>query len=352
MREIIVKENEAGQRLDKLLHKILPDASMGFLYKMLRKKNIVWNGKRADGSEKTVAGDCIQFFLAEETFEKFSGRISLSNGKKVSKTTLKTAEYQRAFDSFQGIRVLYEDQNVLLLHKPIGILSQKAEAGELSLNEWMCGYLLKKHRFSEEDFLTFRPSVCNRLDRNTSGIVVCGISLAGTQKMNALLKERSVHKFYRLLVKGRITQQAHLTGYLHKDEKTNMVRVLSEKQYRELAEQKKRVYSRIETKYVPIMTRKVKHVQEEISLLEVELITGKTHQIRAHLSSIGHPLVGDPKYGDLKWNEVFFREFGIKNQLLHAFRLEFPKLDAPFEALSHRSIVDEMPIEYEQILKS
>lgn len=357
MKEVIVKKNEAGQRLDKLLHKILPNASMGFLYKMLRKKNITWNGKKADGSEKTEVGDSIRFFLADETFDKFAGHAGAADDNpkqsKQGDSRVNTGEYRKAYRSLKGIRVLYESEDVLLVHKPAGILSQKAAQADLSLNEWLIGYLLTTGKLSEEQLITFHPSICNRLDRNTGGIVVCGISLIGSQKMNAMLKERSVHKFYRLLVKGTVQKEVDLQGWLKKDEASNKVQILLDNAFAGLKKDEQKNYSRVETRYYPVKNSVITASNGRtypISLLEAELITGKTHQIRAHLASDGYPLLGDYKYGDRGFNEYLKKQYGIEHQLLHAYRLEFPKLEAPFEDLSGRAIVDEMPELYERLL--
>lgn len=357
MKEIIVKKNEAGQRLDKLLHKILPQASMGFLYKMLRKKNITWNGKKADGSEKTEVGDCIRFFLADETFDKFAGQTKASanafHEKEQGGSRAKTSEYQKAYRFLKEIRVLYESGDVLFVHKPAGVLSQKASPTDLSLNEWLIGYLLAKGKLSEEELRTFHPSVCNRLDRNTSGIVVCGISLAGSQKMNAVLKQRSVHKYYRLLVKGTVSKEVELQGWLLKDETSNKVEIFLDEAFPHLKKDGQKHCSRVETRYYPVKRGVITGKNNQsypVSLLEAELITGKTHQIRAHLSSDGHPLLGDYKYGDRGFNEYLKKQYDIEHQLLHAYRLEFPEMEAPFENLSRRVIVDEMPEIYEKLL--
>lgn len=357
MKEIIVKKNEAGQRLDKLLHKILPQASTGFLYKMLRKKNITWNGKKADGSEKTEVGDCICFFLADETFDKFAGQTKKSanafHEKKQGESRVKASEYQKAYRSLKGIHVLYESEDVLFVHKPAGVLSQKASFADLSLNEWLIGYLLEKGKLSKEELRTFHPSICNRLDRNTSGIVVCGISLAGSQKMNAMLKQRSVHKYYRLLVKGTVPKEVDLQGWLLKDEASNKVRIFLDEAFSHLKKEEQKNCSRVETRYYPVKRGVIAGQNNRsypVSLLEAELITGKTHQIRAHLSSDGHPLLGDYKYGDRGFNEYLKMQYGIEHQLLHAYQLEFPEMEAPFENLSGRVIVDEMPEIYERLL--
>ena len=163
MQEIIVTANEAGQRFDKLLAKYLNEAPKSFLYKMLRKKNIVLNGKKATGNEKLEVGDHIKLFLSDETIEKFS-KI------KVQRTN-------------QVLNFVYEDDNILIINKPVGMLSQKAEAKDESLVEHIITYLLESGQMTEEELRKFKPSICNRLDRNTSGLVVAGKSLIGLQKM-------------------------------------------------------------------------------------------------------------------------------------------------------------------------
>ena len=327
----IIKENEQGQRFDKYLHKLLPNASGSFLYKMLRKKNITLNGKKAEGSEKLNLNDSIELFFADDTFLKFSEQVD-------------ETQFLEAYDKLKGIQIIYEDDQVILLDKPSGILSQKAEQEDLSLNEWLIGYLLRNDKMQPKELTTFRPSVCNRLDRNTSGIVLCGKTLAGTQMLSELLKERSLHKFYRCIVEGKMNQDVTLEGYLKKDEKTNKVTVLNDKEYELMNIDEKNLqddFQRIITKYKPVccyQTEAGKH-----TLLEIELITGKTHQIRAHLASVNHPIIGDYKYGNKKVNDRYKESFGICDQLLHAYRVEFPKLTSPFEQISEKTIVCELP---------
>ena len=163
MQEIIVAANEAGQRLDKMLAKYLNEAPKSFLYKMLRKKNIVLNGKKATGNEKLAVGDSVKLFLADETIAKFSNI--------------------HAVHTNVTLDIIYEDENVLLINKPVGMLSQKAVADDESLVEHIISYMLETRQLTEEELRKFRPSVCNRLDRNTSGLVAAGKSLAGLQEM-------------------------------------------------------------------------------------------------------------------------------------------------------------------------
>lgn len=358
MQSTTIGSNQAGQRLDKFLHKYLPNAGTGFLYKMLRKKNITLNGKKAVGSEILKEGDLVGVFFSQETFEKFSGRLakteategssggsaSLAEASKTSerfpekspdgserqglsgKTNFGTAEYEKAFRSLKGIQIVYEDDNFLFLNKPVGILTQKAKPKDSSLNEWMIGYLLQKDPKLAGELYTFRPSVCNRLDRNTSGIVLCGKTLGGLQFLSQYVRERKVRKFYHTICTGELAEAERIRGYLCKDGKTNKVSILNQRSGMEYKE------DYIETGYVPLA------VKSGYTYLEVELITGKTHQIRAHLASTGHPLIGDFKYGEDEVNRRLKREFGLSHQLLHAYRIVFPEITAGVGAALSRQM--------------
>ena len=289
----------------KLLGAYLKEAPNSFFYKMLRKKNITLNGKKADGTEKLKCGDEIRLFLSDETYEKFAGKVQPKEKFPMAK-----------------LNIVYEDSNVIFINKPAGMLSQKSVPSDVSLNEYLLGYLEKSGQWKQEESKAFRPSVCNRLDRNTSGMVICGKSMAGLQQMAALLKDRSLHKYYLCLVKGVMTESQHLEGYLLKDENSNQVKIF---------QKETEGAAHIITEYEPLYT------DGEATLLKVTLVTGKSHQIRAHLSSIGHPIIGDPKYGDRKVNAFFRETHGIKNQMLHAWKLTFPELAEPLDNLSEKS---------------
>ena len=310
MKVITVSNNEAGQRLDKLLAKYLNRAPKSFLYRMLRKKNITLNGKKADGSERTSVGDEVKLFLADETIEKFSSlEISNTGG---------------------NLNVLYEDEHILLINKPCGMLSQKARPSDVSLVEHLISYLLKNGSITEESLRVFRPSVCNRLDRNTSGIVVAGKSLAGLQAMAEVFKDRRLHKYYLCIVKGRITEEHLIEGFLSKDRQTNRVSVTLHPEGKDALP--------IRTRYRPVSASKT------ATLLEVELITGRSHQIRAHLASIGHPILGYVKYGGPQMD-------GLSHQLLHSWRLCLPELSGPLSYLSGREFQAMPPEAYDSIRK-
>ena len=325
MREIVIEKNEAGQRLDKFLAKYMNEAAKSFFYKMMRKKNITLNGKKCEGNEKLAEGDVVKLFLAEDTIEKFSC-VQVQEVKKVD------------------LDILYEDDEITLVNKPAGMLSQKAKETDESLVEYLIDYLLGSGKLTESGLRAFRPSVCNRLDRNTSGIVAAGKSLAGLQMLSGVFKDRSIHKYYQCLVSGEIRDVKTVDGWLLKDEKKNQVRILTEAEAKRFGgrggdEEPKR----IRTKYEPIAT------DGRFTLLKVTLLTGRSHQIRAHLASLGHPIVGDFKYGGVSKVNPSGRT--VKYQLLHSYRLEFPKLAEPFVYLSGRVFEAPLPGYFGSVLK-
>lgn len=321
----MIEKNEAGQRLDKFLAKYMNEASKSFFYKMMRKKNITLNGKKCEGNEKLAEGDVVKLFLAEDTIEKFSS-VQVQEVKKVD------------------LDILYEDDEIILVNKPAGMLSQKAKETDESLVEYLIDYLLGSGKLTESGLRAFRPSVCNRLDRNTSGIVAAGKSLAGLQMLSGVFKDRSIHKYYQCLVSGEIRDVKTVDGWLLKDEKKNQVRILTDVEAKRFEgkggdEEPKR----IRTKYEPIAT------DGKFTLLKVTLLTGRSHQIRAHLASLGHPIVGDSKYGGVSKVNPSGRT--VKYQLLHSYRLEFPKLAEPFAYLSGRVFEAPMPGYFASVLK-
>lgn len=337
MRTVVIKENEAGQRMDKFLAKYLCLAPKSFLYKMMRKKNITLNGKRCEGAQKLVVGDTVQLFLAEETIEKFSrlaGETAgeMEGGGKVNSRTVGGHGQRKG----GRLDIVYEDEHILLVNKPSGLLSQKAKPGDVSLVEEILAYLLETGQVTEETLRTFRPSVCNRLDRNTSGLVIAGKSLAGLQRMAEGLKDRSIHKSYQCIVRGRVEERQKISGFLKKDERTNQVVVYDLQQEGSVP---------IVTEYIP------QKGNGRYTLLEVKLITGRTHQIRAHLASIGHPIAGDYKYGDPEVNQEMKKKYRVQSQLLHAWKLEFPELGAPLEKVSNGVFTAPLPPEFLRVEK-
>ncbi len=316
MRELVISKYEAGQRFDKFLAKYMELAPKSFFYKMMRKKNITLNGKKAAGNEKLEEGDTVKLFLSEETIEGFREKK------------------KRAVHTGAKLDILYEDEQVMLINKPAGMLSQKAEKGDISMVEHLISHLLDTGEVTEEMLKTFRPSLCNRLDRNTSGIVAAGKTLQGLQILSGLFKERTLHKYYLCIVKGVIKEEQDVRGWLLKNEKTNQVRIFKSET---------KDARPIHTKYRPLAD----NGQE--TLLEIELLTGRTHQIRAHLSYMGHPIFGDPKYGDAVLNKKLASGYGLHMQLLHAWHLVFPELSGDFEGLSGKSIYAPAPKQFVSI---
>ena len=288
MHELTIKKNDAGQRLDKFITKTL-DLPMSLLYKSIRLKKIKVNRKRAEASTVLNEGDTVQCFLADSFFEKSDkGESDLFRIK-------------------PHLNIVYEDENIILLDKRPGISVHEDEHSENNtLIMHVLAYLAGKGEYKPDEEQSFTPALCNRIDRNTGGIVIAAKTAEALRVMNEKIKLREIDKFYLAAVHGIPERsEATLKGYLLKDEKTNTVKVFDKNPPRNA--------KNIITKYKVIAKAK------DTALLEVELLTGRTHQIRAHLAHIGHPLVGDGKYGINKAD----RERGYKYQALYSYRLRF-----------------------------
>ncbi|MBQ5746333.1 MAG: RluA family pseudouridine synthase [Clostridia bacterium] len=287
MRELIIGKNDAGQRLDKFITKTL-DLPMSLLYKSIRLKKIKVNRKRAENNTILNEGDTIQCFLAEEFFEK-----------KVD---------EHSFESISvKLDIIYEDENIMLLNKRPGVSVHEDENGSTNtLITHIQAFLYQKGEYRPDEEQSFAPALCNRIDRNTGGIVIAAKNAEALRVMNEKIKYREIDKFYLAAVHGiPKPESATLKGWLLKDDKQNMVRVYEKNPPRTAKE--------IITKY-KVVARKA-----DSALIEVELLTGRTHQIRAHMAHIGHPLVGDGKYGINK-ND---RAKGYKYQALYSYKLRF-----------------------------
>ena len=291
MREFTVLKNDAGQRLDKFLSKALPALPPSLLYKSLRKKKIKVNRKRAEGNQMLAEGDTVQLFLADEFFPDAVGVENEAEALSRIKPHLS---------------ILYEDAQIMLLNKPEGVLVHEDDDGNTdTLIRHVQAYLYQKGEYDPTAEQSFAPALCNRIDRNTSGIVIAAKTAEALRVMADKIRDREIDKFYLCAVHGRPEpREATLTAYHIKNEKEKTVRIFD----RRLPGAKE-----IRTRYRTLAVR------GDLSLLEVELLTGRTHQIRAHMAHVGHPLVGDGKYGK---NESD-RKLGYRHQALCSYRLRF-----------------------------
>ncbi len=331
MQTIQISEHEHGQRLDKFLSAYFDKAHRSFVYKMLRKKNIKLNKKKADGSDLLNSGDEIQLFLSDDTISAFHTETA----KKKKAVRLRKTKLMDAGE------IVYEDTNVIFFNKKSGILSQKSRAEDESLNDVLLDYVMHKSEndnkgVGKNDFLSFTPSICNRLDRNTSGLITFAKNYQSARVLNEMFRERSVSKYYITAVYGSMIKGSSFSAFFKKIDNSNQVIVKNE--YFDGA-------AEIKTEYRPIASN------GELTILRVKLITGKTHQIRAHLSHLGYPIIGDVKYGDRRINEFYKNKYSINSQLLHSYELVFPKITGNIlENLSEQSFRAKLPDNLEQLL--
>lgn len=308
MKEILIDKNEHNQRLDRFLKKYMPNASLGFIYKMLRKKNIKLNGNKAKPEDVISEGDLIQLYFSDETIDKF-----IAKPKEITKA--------------RAINIIYEDNNIVLINKPKGMLSHGAGKGhENNVVDNLISYLYEKKEYVPRLEKTFAPSICNRLDRNTSGLIIGAKNFTSLKLINEAIREGHIKKYYKSLVKGRVEAEKELRGFLIKDEENNKVHITIKN-----IEGAKEIHTIMK----PIITN------GKYSLVEIDLMTGRTHQIRAHLASIGHPVVGDLKYGNIDVNKKFKEEFGLTDQYLHAYKIVFNGLSGELSYLNNKTFTAE-----------
>ena len=334
-----IKHIEAGGRLDKYLMKFLKEAPASFIYKMLRKKNIVLNGKKAAGSEFLKEDDEVKLYLSDETVVKFGGKVISSKTadreyEATAEDELESGADNSLYDRLKNLKweydepqVIYEDRDIIILNKPVNVLSQIAKLGDVSMNEWLISYLIRSASLSANDLLTVKPAVANRLDRNTSGIILAGKTLSGLRFLSDIIKTRKIEKYYLTIVKGEMKENITAEAYLLKNDSHNTVRIYKDKV---------QGADYIKTAY------EVLKVSLGHSLLRVKLITGKSHQIRAHLSFLGYPVIGDGKYG-LKSENTTYRRMGLNSQFLHSYEIKFPEIDGDFAYLSGQSFKADLP---------
>lgn len=289
MKQFTVGKNDAGQRADKFLTKTCPALPKSAMYKYIRKKSIKCNGRRMEISQKLCEGDVITLYINDEFFGTPAGvNAFLSAPPK--------------------LKIIYEDENILLADKPSGLVVHEDESGSPdTLINRILRYLYDKGEYSPEEELSFTPSLCNRIDRNTQGIVICAKTAEALRIMNQKIKDRELSKQYLCVTVGiPPRRRAVLKAYHSRDEKTKTVKIWD----------KKNAFNKtMITEYETLAENR----DEGLALLRVTLVTGRTHQIRAHLAHEGYPLLGDGKYGINRVN----RAYNIKTQALCSYRLTF-----------------------------
>ncbi|GMG95856.1 RluA family pseudouridine synthase [Tepidimicrobium xylanilyticum] len=316
MKELNISKNDSGQRIDRFLKKYLSKAPLSFIYKMIRKKNIKLNNSKTTPDTIIYEGDTIQLYLSDETIEKFMEKDQMD------KSSLR-------------LNIIYEDENIILINKPVGILSHSAnkDYGN-NIVDGIVHYLYKKGEYCPRIEKTFTPAICNRLDRNTSGIIIGAKNYETLKLINQAIKDRNIERYYKTIVKGEIKKDGIMEGYLVKDAELNKVEVTLGKK-----EDSKKITTGI----------KVIAFSPPYTLLEVQLITGRTHQIRAHLASIGNPIIGDVKYGSKRTNEYFMKKYGLNCQLLHSNKIKFNEIGEPLSYLNDREFTAEPGKKFTQI---
>jgi len=289
MFEFSIAKNDAGQRLDKFLNKAMPGMPMPMIYRLIRQKKIKLNRKRAENATVLNEGDTVQVFAPPHFLEKELPAPILT--------------------STVDPDVIYEDENILVMNKPSGLLVHEGDSdtkGEATLVRMMQDYLIRKGEYSPEKENSFAPSLVNRIDRNTSGLVLAAKNAEALRELEDIFRSRTIDKKYLCVVHGVPKKDSFIIeNYLLKNEKTKTVSVYGEKHPKDAKYAKSGVL--------------VKRRGINYSLLEVELFTGRTHQIRVHLSNEGHPLLGDGKYGVNKAD----RQLGYSSQALCSYYVKF-----------------------------
>ena len=317
MVDFTITENEAGQRLDRFLRKYMKKAPLSMIYKTIR-KDVKVNGKRAREDTILQEGDRLALYIPEEKLKDLT----------------KTEPRRRVRRQF---RIAYEDDNLLIVEKPEGLLTHgDSREKKNTLANQVCGYLQEKGEFDPAKEKSFVPSPVNRLDRNTTGLVIFGKNAETLRSFTRYIRERQyVSKYYVTLVKGSLKERLVLKDRIARDHGTNISQVTADAKTGKSAE----------TFVTPIASK------NGFSVVEVELVTGRTHQIRVHLSHEGYPLVGDVKYGDRRTNGMAKNKLGITTQLLHAYQLQFSGMEGSFAYLNGKTVKAGLPADFRSALQ-
>lgn len=313
MRKIVISSKEANQRVDKYVKKYLNAAPLSFVYKLFRKKDVKINGHWVKENYILSEGEELTLYVTDEQIEEFN------KPKAIEKVTL-------------NHQIVFEDENILIVNKPRGLLVHGDEGEKkLTLANEVINYLYFKGEYDPKNDHGFIPAPAHRLDRNTSGLVCFAKNLVSLQELEDLFKEKEeITKEYKALVVGKLAGEKHIDAPLKKDEKSGLVRVAKDGKNAETIVKSIGIYG-------------------NFTLLNVQILTGRTHQIRVHLSSIGYPVVGDSKYGDFKVNKEIKDKYKFENQFLTAYKLSFKKIKGHLSYLSGKSFEIDLP-DYEKKL--
>jgi 23S rRNA pseudouridine955/2504/2580 synthase len=310
---IIIGPNEAGQRLDKFLRKYLKDVPLSAIFRGIRTGDVKVNGKKAKEKYSLLEGDELLINISSQEPKK-------ANFIKID----------------ADLKITYEDENMLLVEKrPNLLVHSDSKNGEPTLNDMVLSYLSEKGDYDPNTEITFTPAPCNRLDRNTSGIVIFGKNFEALKLLNEMIRGRDIKKYYSALVKGRIKDGIH-EAYILKDEENNVSKIFNSP-----------------VKNCKKIAMEVKTVQSNglFSFIEIDLLTGRSHQLRAHLAHLGNAIVGDTKYGEKKLNAFFLNKFGLDYQFLYAFKLIFTNCPDKLEYMEQKTIAESLPPIFKKIKK-
>lgn len=314
MQKFIVKDNESGQTLEKYVRKVLKDAPLSFIYKLFRKKDVKVDGHWQKEKYLISSGEEITIYISDSQLIEFKKKSVDTSMNNISSW------------------IVYEDKNILIINKPRGVIVQKDKSGTPALDEMVISYLINKGEYDPNVDLGYTPAPSHRLDRNTAGLIIFGKNIATLRYLSKVIQDKNIiNKKYLTLVKGVINKEGEINAPLVKNSKTGRVNVSSD------------------GKEAITVYKAIKNIND-FTLLEVTLLTGRTHQIRVHLAYINHPVVGDSKYGDYELNKRLEKEYGFKNQFLLSYSLKFNKLDAPLEYLSGKSFKIDLPDELKELL--
>lgn len=306
---IEIGPNEAGQRLDKFLRKLLKDVPLSAIFKALRKKDIRVNGTKQNEKYFLEEGDIVEIKYIQSKREDKKEKFIKVDPK--------------------GIKIIFEDDNMLVVEKWPGVLvhSDSNESEEPTLTDYVLSYLNDKGDYIPENELTFTPAACNRLDRNTSGIIIFGKSFEGLKCINEAIREDGIKKYYYTLAKGKIKDGLY-QAYIVKNPETNVSKI-----YETEVPNSKKIAMEITTV----------ETNGAYSLIDVNLITGRSHQIRAHLAHLGNPIIGDNKYGDKRLNSFFENKYGLNYQYLYSYKLSFRDVNGKLNYLKNKTIAVALP---------